>query len=79
MLTQVGQLKIPIAHPVSISMEFRGKHTPTIDIDNASGAVLDSLVSAGILINDSIKFVPKLMLEYLPNFEVTGISVEIKD
>ena len=38
---------------------------------------MDALVGAGVLRNDSLKYIPKLMLEYLPAFNDVGVAIEL--
>jgi len=76
-LSQLAKVDTPIAFPVAITMEFRGKHRATVDIDNAAGAVLDALVASNVLTDDRLKFIPKLILEHLPSFKDVGIFIEI--
>ncbi len=42
---------------VSVSVEFHGKHRRNSDLDNMLGAILDALVQAGVLKDDSLMHV----------------------
>ena len=45
-----------------VQIKLQGKHRG--DLDNISGSCLDSLVSAGILADDRISCVPRLVVEH---------------
>lgn len=50
-------LAFPITNPVSLYVAFWGMNLG--DGDNCQGAIMDSLVRAGILQNDSFKWLPQ--------------------
>jgi Holliday junction resolvase RusA-like endonuclease len=54
----------PIAK-AEVSIDLFGSHRG--DLDNIAGAVLDSLVQSGILLDDSIGVVSKLTVSHHPN------------
>lgn len=65
------------ALPISkaeVSIQLIGKHRG--DIDNLSGSVLDSLVSAGVLVDDRISCLPYLVISHEPK-GVCGCWVEV--
>ncbi|MGB3208668.1 MAG: RusA family crossover junction endodeoxyribonuclease [Crinalium sp.] len=68
----------PLTTPVSIRIILQGKHRTNIDLDNAAGALLDCIVATGILVDDSIKNVSKLIVEYQSPGEL-GAWIEIED
>ncbi len=43
-----------------VSIRFKGNHNRNADLDNLSGAILDALVDAGILIDDRLSVVQEL-------------------
>jgi len=60
--------QLPLTCPVFVTVGLQGKHRKAIDLDNAAGAVLDSVVSANILRGDNLNNVPQLYVSY----EATG-------
>ncbi len=50
--------------PVKIQLVFKGRYGKS-DLDNLSGAILDALVKAGIITNDSTKYVPELRVFHI--------------
>lgn len=67
----------PLRSPVSIRIVLQGKHRTNIDLDNAAGALLDCIVATGILVDDSIKNVSRLIVEYQPSGEL-GAWIEVE-
>lgn len=52
----------PIKQSVSINIELTGKHSRRGDSDNVAGSLMDSLVQAGILLDDNLKKIPFLAI-----------------
>jgi Holliday junction resolvase RusA-like endonuclease len=78
-LLQMGdRMELPIFDPVSVEVVLQGKHRSTIDLDNAAGAILDSLVAAKVLLDDRLIYVGRLVVEHRPNGEL-GAWVGIKN
>lgn len=67
--------KIQPIRRASVEIQLVGKHRG--DLDNAAGAVLDVLVEAGVLIDDRLSCVSRLVVEHLASGEC-GVWVEIK-
>lgn len=65
---------------VAITLRFTGKHRTNSDLDNLAGACLDALTlnGAGIIVDDNIKRVPRLTVEYEPKKGKTGVTIEIE-
>jgi Holliday junction resolvase RusA-like endonuclease len=55
----------PIARTKTITITLTGKHSRRGDADNISGSILDSLVQAGVLVNDNLVAVPSLSINLL--------------
>ena len=51
-------------YPLSVEILFRGY--TRADLDNAAGAVLDALVKAEVVEDDSLKYISSLKLRYFP-------------
>jgi Holliday junction resolvase RusA-like endonuclease len=65
----------PISSKVSVAIALVGSHRG--DLDNLAGAVLDALVGAGILEDDRLSCVSRLVVEHQPSSKEVGCSVEI--
>lgn len=50
---------------VLVKIILVGKHRG--DLDNLSGAILDALVQAGVIVDDSVMHIPALSVRYLPD------------
>lgn len=51
-------------YPIGVSLVFYYKTNRRKDLDNGAGGVMDALVKAGVLEDDSQKFVDCLQLQY---------------
>lgn len=67
-----GSLPIPYAE---LRITLQGKHRG--DLDNLAGSCLDALVSAGVLLDDRLSCVPRLIVEHEPKGSC-GCWVEVK-
>lgn len=63
-LWQLKKYKPLEEYPVEITMVFYHKDNRRKDLDNSCSGVLDILVKAAILKDDSCKFVPSLSLKF---------------
>jgi Holliday junction resolvase RusA-like endonuclease len=66
------QLNTCLTYPITLNLKFSGNYS-RCDLDNLSGAVMDALVKANILTNDTIKQIDRLIIQYLDssNFELS--------
>jgi len=55
-----------VSAPVSVDIIITRQPGVDADVDNLAKAVLDALVDAGVLANDSWRFVPSLSVRVLP-------------
>jgi Holliday junction resolvase RusA-like endonuclease len=60
---QFAGLKIT-GYPISITMVFFNGDLRRHDLDNQSSSILDTLVKAGVIEDDSQKFVESIQLQY---------------
>jgi len=67
---------LPLAYPVAVKVVLLGKGHRG-DLDNSAGAILDALVGAGILLDDRLSCVSRLVAEHQPKGEL-GCWVEIE-
>ena len=51
-------------YPVNITLVFYFDNLRRHDLDNACAGVMDALVKAGVLVDDSVKYVECLTLQY---------------
>jgi len=58
----------------SVEIQLVGKHRG--DLDNAAGSVLDVLVEAGVLVDDRLSCVSRLVVEHLVSTKC-GVWVEV--
>jgi Holliday junction resolvase RusA-like endonuclease len=72
-------IKLPIPR-ANISLIFMGNHRKNADLDNLAGACLDALTlnGAGVILDDRVTCVPKLIVEYEPNAKKTGVLIKIE-
>jgi len=66
---------LPLAYPVGVKIILQGKGHRG-DLDNSCGAILDALVGAGILVDDRLSCVSRLVAEHHPKGSI-GCWVEI--
>lgn len=62
---------------VAISIQLVGKHPRRGDLDNIAGSVLDALVQAGVLKDDSISVVSSLAISLQWSKEPPTVSIRI--
>lgn len=62
-------------HRASVQIQLVGKHRG--DLDNVAGSVLDTLVSSGVLLDDRLSCVSRLVIEHEPSGD-RGVWVEVK-
>lgn len=67
---------LPIAK-ASIEVYLMGLHRG--DADNLCGSVLDVLVAAGVLLDDRLSCVPRLVVEHQPDAKKRGIWVILEE
>jgi Holliday junction resolvase RusA-like endonuclease len=80
---QLCDLNLSIELPIpraNISLIFMGNHRKNADLDNLAGACLDALTlnGAGVILDDRVTCVPKLIVEYEPNAKKTGVLIKIE-
>lgn len=63
----------PLSYPVTVEYVVRDKMHGGSDIGNLTKALTDALVKAGVLHNDSVKYLRKESIEYAPG----GVGVAI--
>lgn len=76
-LSQVAQDRtlLPIAR-AAVKVQVQGKHRG--DLDNLAGAILDTLVAAGVLKDDRLACVPELHVSHVQGAStLTVIEVEV--
>ena len=61
-LAEIG-LTLPLPTPVSVAIAIQGKGHRG-DLDNLAGSCLDALVSAGVLVDDRLSCVSRLLVEH---------------
>lgn len=64
-------------YPITIELTFWFDNDRRHDLDNAAGGIMDLLVSDGILEDDNVKFVNRLIVNY-GGIDKTNPRVEIK-
>jgi len=64
---------LPLAGPVSLELAFSNKCRA--DLDNMAKAPIDLLVSTGVLIDDSRKYVKQITLSWR---DIAGVSVLVR-
>ena len=62
---------------VAITITLTGKHSRRGDSDNVGGAILDALVTAGIIRDDNLKCVPELSLSLTYSKDDPVATIEI--
>ena len=62
---------------VAITITLSGKHSRRSDSDNVGGAILDALVTAGIIRDDNLKCVPELSLSLTYSKDDPVATIEI--
>lgn len=65
------------AYPVAIELTIREKVNALRDADNFLKPTLDALVAAGVIQNDSLKYVCRVVVQYAP-LSGDGVKIEIK-
>ncbi len=58
----------------AVKIELHGSHRG--DADNLAGSCLDALVSAGVLLDDRLSCVPRLVVEHNPMGD-RGVWIEV--
>ncbi len=72
-LSSTDRAALPIQR-AEVQITLKGKHRG--DGDNLAGSCLDALVAAGVLLDDRISCVPRLVIEHQPEGE-RGALVEV--
>ena len=67
----------PLEGPVSVCLRFAGSRKGA-DLDNLAKLILDAMVDAKILKDDSAQIVSRLLLEYMPD-EEPGVDIVVMD
>jgi Holliday junction resolvase RusA-like endonuclease len=75
-ICQVYGVSLPLPNPVAVRVVLQGKGHRG-DLDNLAGSCLDALVSAGVLEDDRLSCVSRLVVEHQPEGE-KGCWVEIE-
>ncbi len=82
-LSPSEKILLPIQR-AEVRIKLQGKHRG--DIDNIAGSCLDALVAAGILVDDRLSCLPRLVIEHEPKGEAKrvrpkgpdrGVSIEV--
>lgn len=73
-LSPFERASLPIKR-AEVIIQLMGKHRG--DGDNLAGSCLDALVSSGVLLDDRLSCLPRLVIEHQPE-GVCGASVEVK-